>query len=241
MKMYTAGYTGHDGYPVTIAEGNSIGEVIEGLPFAVDVDDLPEYPGKEAIPRVVEAIQKHEGSSGWVRQAPYTVMAGVKDDPFSWTVSWRVSGSSVEDVISKILSRSEFFWDRVADSTGHFELESAILDVSVGGRIVEVSVTTSGNGFSIAGITPKTAKVITADDLCDLAVSYSNPEDEINTAKVFMSPTTEVEHSARLVAHYEQERLKAVRRAAGEGVPQRVLASLTGVSQATVGRWLKDD
>lgn len=241
MKMYTAGYTGHDGYPVDLAEGDFIGEVIEGLPFTVDVDDLPEYPGKVAIPRIVEAIQKHEGSSGWVRQAPYTVMAGYADETDAWSVSWRVSGSSVEDVITAIVSRSDRFSNRVTMGDGDEFFGNAEIAIRAGACkvLVHVSGTEYGYGFNIVGVVVDGE--VSASDLKALAVEYSNPEDGVNEADVFMSPTTEVEHAARLVSHYEQERLKAVRRAADEGVSQRVLASLTGVSQATVGRWIKDD
>lgn len=239
MKMYTAGYTGHDGYPVTIAEGDRIEEVIEGLPFTVDVADLPEYPGKAAIPRIVEAIQKHEGSSGWVRQAPYTVMAGYTELPDSWSVSWRVSGSSLEEVITAILYRSERFAEQVVDATGDGEVNDGLVDVHVGSHRITTYVSLSASGFAITGLSVDSE--FTATGVETLALMYSNPDDVTNAARMTMSPTAEVEHAARLVSHYEQERLKAVRRAADEGVPQRVLASLTGVSQATVGRWLKDD
>lgn len=239
MKMYTAGYTGHDGYPVTIAEGDSVEEVIGGLPFDVDVSDLPEYPGKSAIPRIVEAIQKHEGSSGWVREAPYTVLVGRSDEPDSWSVSWRVSGSSVEGVITAILYRSERFIEQVEDATGDGEVDDGLVDVHVGSRRITAYVSLTSSGFTITGLSVGSG--FAAADVESLALMYSNPEDDTNVALLTMSPTTAVEHAARLVSHYEQARLKAVRRAADEGVPQRVLASLTGVSQATVGRWLKDD
>lgn len=239
MKMYTAGYTGHDGYPVTLAEGDNIEEVIGDLPFDVDVSDLPKYPGKTAIPRIVEAIQKHEGSSGWVREAPYTVMAGHTDEPGSWTVSWRVSGSSLEEVITAILYRSDRFAEQVSDGTYNGEVNDGLIDVHVGSYRITAYVSLSTSGFDITGLSVGSG--FAAADVESLALMYSNPEDETNVALLTMSPTTAVEHAARLVSHYEQKRLKAVRRAADEGVPQRVLASLTGVSQATVGRWLKDD
>lgn len=239
MKMYTAGYTGHDGYPVVIAEGDSIREVIEALPFAVDVSDIDEYPGKAAIPRIVEAIQKHEGSSGWVREAPYTVLLGSIDDPFSYTIAWRVSGSSLEDVITSILLRSERFFEQVVAATGDGEVDEALVDVFEGSHSVTARASCYSGRVRIWGLSVSDG--FGRSDLETLALQYVNPDDYANFVQVDMSPTTAVEHAARLVSHYEQERLKAVRRAADEGVPQRVLASLTGVSQATVGRWLKDD
>lgn len=240
MKMYTAGYTGHDGYPATLAEGDSIEEVIAGLPFDVDVSDLPKNADKVAIHRIVEAIQKQEGSSGWVRQAPYTVVCGVFSDPEydDFRVSSRVSGASTEDVVATILRRSEKFLDMVAP-TYFGGYGGSEFPVKVGARTVLAHVSYDEYKFSIVGVSSD--GVITPDDLASFAVAYASPEDDVSDAYTVMAPTTEVEHATRMVAHYEEERLKAVRRAADDGVPQRVLASLTGVSQATVGRWLKDD
>lgn len=241
MKMYTAGYTGHDGYPVTLAEGDSIVEVMHNLPFYVDTHGCknPWSPGKDAIPRIAEAIQKEEGVSGWVRQAPYTVLVGHALDQETYTVSYRVSGSSLEDVIRALLYRSDLFAievDNHADGSG---VKDEVIDVFVGSQAISVFVTISDTGFDITGIS--FGSEFTSADIKMLAIMYANPGDDANHVVLVMSPTAEVEQATKQVTHAENARLKAVRRAADEGVSQRVLAKLTGMSQATVGRWLKED
>lgn len=241
MKMYTAGYTGHDGYPVTLAEGYSIAEVVTNLPFHVDVSGCknPWAPGKDAIPYIAEAIQKEEGTTGWVRMAPYTVLVGRAEGHDSYSVSCKVSGSSLEDVTRELLHRSALFEIEVDNMVRDIGARDGVVDVFVGSQSIGVYVTVYDTGFNITGIS--FGGEFSPADLKMLAIMYANPDDEANHAVLSMSPTAEVEQAARAVEHAEKERLKAVRRASEEGVSQRVLASLTGVSQATVGRWLKDD
>lgn len=239
MKMYTAGYTGHDGYPVVLAEGDSIGEVIEALPFAVDVSAIDEYPGKAAIPRIVEAIQKHEGSSGWVRQAPFTALFTEMVSPDSYVVKRRVSGTSLEDVTTEILRRSELFKIEADQCTLGANQTTGTATIPLGTHNIEIHVSLSENGFNISGISAK--HDLTTADVETLAIAYIDPDMDVTSVVIRMSPTAEVEYTSRQVEVAEEARLKAIRRAADEGVPQRVLASLTGVSQATIGRWIKDD
>ena len=241
MKMYTAGYTGHDGYPVTLAEGDSIEDVVLNLPFEFDaVKFLNTHgAGKDAIPKIVEAIQKEEGVSGWVRQAPYTVLVGHAEDHESYTVSYRVSGSSLEDVTRALLHRSVLFAIEVDNRVDGSGIKDEVMEVFVGSLSIGVYVTTSDTGFDITGIS--LGSEFSSSDVKMLAIMYANPGDDASHAVLIMSPTAEVEDAAQQVKHAENARLKAVRRAADEGVSQRVLAKMTGVSQATIGRWLKED
>lgn len=275
MKMYTAGYTGHDGYPVTLAEGDSISEVIDNLPFDVDVSSCedPEYPGEDAIPLIVEEIQKNDGVPGWIRQAPFTALMlghagpddmnrlnvpsriGVPDELLGGlagldgrgglkgrdclVVKYRVSGTSLEDVTTKILRRSETFAIEAYQCTRNANQTTGTTLIPLGTHDIGVHVSLTENGFDITGISAING--LTPADVKIIASTYSNPDEGVFTSFVCMSPTAEVEDAARRVKIAENARLKAVRRAADEGVSQRVLARLTGVSQATIGRWLKDD
>lgn len=242
MKKYTAGYTGHDGYPVTLAEGNNLPEVIINLPFDDDVNErlLADAfsPGNDATTKIVEAIQKEEGTSGWVREAPYTVEAGCIEDGY-WKVKWGISGSSLNDAISAILHRSDRFAEQVDDASFGGQQEDGLVDVHVGPHRITAYYTLSSAGFDITGLS--VGCEFSPTDVETLALLYSNPGEGVTDARLSMSATAEVEQAARMVENSENARLKAVRRAANEGVSQRVLARLTGVSQATIGRWLKDD
>lgn len=240
MKRYTAGYTGHDGYPVTLAEGDSIVEVIVNLPFDGDVIEYlvtTALPSEDEISHIVEAIQKEEGTSGWVREAPYTLEARCVEDGY-WKVKWQVSGSSLNDTISEVLYRSERFAKQVDNASFGGEQDVGFVDIHVGSRRISPSFAVSSEGFIITGLS--VGCEFSIEDVESLAIAYSNPEDGATDARVLMSATAEVEDAARRVKHAENVRLRAVRRAADEGVPQRALARLAGVSQATIGRWLKD-
>lgn len=275
MKMYAAGYTGHDGYPVTLAEGDSIGDVIGDLAFDVDVSecDSPEYPGKDAIPRIVEAIQNNVGGSGWVRQAPFTVLMVGVGEPDELdrlgelnevgglsekmgglagldgrgslvrlellSVKRRVSGTTLEDVTYEVLRHSQSFSIEAFHCTRDANQINGTVLIPLGTHDIGVHVSLTENGFDITGISAING--LTPADVKLIASTYSDPGEGVFTAFVSMSPTAEVEYAARQVEYAEKARLKAVRRASDEGVPQRVLASLAGVSQATIGRWLKDD
>lgn len=241
MKRYTAGYTGHDGFPVVLAEGNNIAEVIVHLPFDDDVNGrLLEdafSPGNDATAKIVEAIKKEEGATGWVRESPYTIEARYVENGYR-KVKWEVSGTSINDVITSILYRSERFANQVDGASFGGEQDVAFVDIHVGSRRISASFVTSSEGFTITGLL--VGCEFSIEDVESLAIAYSNQEDGVTDARMLMSPAAEVEYAARQVEAAEKARLKAVRRASDEGVPQRVLASLTGVSQATIGRWLKD-
>lgn len=241
MKMYTAGYTGHDGYPVTLAEGDSINEVIHNLPFDVDLssNDTNEITGKDAIPHIVKEIQEVEGTSGWVREAPYTLILGSRNDYDSYSVSRYVSGTSLNDVVSEFLCHSRLFEIEVKNHPSYGSSKNFSVDLCAGSHLFKVYVELTDGGFDITGIA--FGSEFSTEDVESLAYMYSDPDVGVDHVVLRMSPTAEVEDAARRVKLAENARLKAVRRAADEGVSQRVLAKLTGVSQATIGRWLKED
>lgn len=242
MDRFTAGYIGHDGYPVTLAGGNSLPEVIVHLPFGDDANSriLEDAfsPGSNATAKIMEAIQKAEGAAGWVREAPYTLEARCVEDGY-WKVKWEVSGTTFNDVITSILYRSERFAKQVDDASFGGEQDVAVTDIHVGSRRISAFFATAPKGFEITGLS--VGNEFSPEDVETLALMYSNPGDGVTSARLLVSPTAEVEQAARAVEHAEKARLNAVRRASEEGVSQRVLASLAGVSQATIGRWLKGD
>ena len=217
------------------------------IPLGDTIVDLTDKQAREehsflqAVPSLVlqspEQIEAKEWFSAAKRRKTLKE-SGHAEDHESYTVSYRVSGSSLEDVTRALLHRSALFAievDNRADGSG---IKDEVMEVFVGSLSIGVYVTTSDTGFDITGIS--LGSEFSSSDVKMLAIMYANPGDDASHAVLIMSPTAEVEDAAQQVKHAENARLKAVRRAADEGVSQRVLAKMTGVSQATIGRWLKD-
>lgn len=237
MKRYTAGHTDIFGVPHEIASANTYKEL------------LHEITEKETNPSpnrsdVLEAIKTHEHtSSPWVREANYRLVVwffdpGPPDEQTEWA-EIKQCFNSLDEVVEHVIKVSESWHESLSEEcyqgteTINFILgrQNCTLDVNS----LELHVP-HPEWLTVQEINSFVKNDYHTHELLD-TMGYEVPP----VAEVLPSTAASIADCRNMQESLEQKLHSLVRLAHEEGFPQTSLAQLAGVSQPTIGRWLKEN
>ncbi len=235
MDRYTAGYTDIFGVSHELATANTLDTLYERLTGSAAEEDAANRDD------IVYMIRKKfpETTSAWIREAPLRLVVVLQDpeeEPRSLTYG---CFTSLEEVVSYLILNTPSlrnYPDMVYKGAGYATGSSVVVD----GQVCEYDPETQT-------VTVEDPEELTVAGVLALAhLCYGRDleeEGELGTAVVsinlYQSDIFRVTHSHKMATRAEADLKQAVRSAYADGVPQATLARLAGVSQPTIGRWVK--
>lgn len=236
MKRYTAGYTDFFGVSNDVESADTLSDLY------CDITD--KYNAEATRSDIIQAVKKKEpaAESAWVREAPLRLMmrfTHLDNDGSD-------AGECISECFSTLAEAVEFTIDQdIRDNEPPFHREffdeeevsyfvdgqqcRYILDSGEVHMPRTPQFTLRGvNDLITRTIEPKIGQRIAENG--GLALSYLG---------VVPSPAFRVTLLAEAAAKIDEDLKDAVREAHSTGIPQASLAHLAGVSQPTIGRWVK--
>ena len=226
MKRYTAGYTDFFGVSNDIGSANTLSDLYH---------DITGEDSEGAIRSdIIQAVKKKEpaAESAWVREAPLQLQAFLEDYT-QGTERWYIF-----ECFSSLAEAMEYIISRYIGSNGDGERFTYLVD----GQTCHYHSST------------KTMEIprphdLTLNGVNDLMLSTLEPQErfealesgcDLSCMSIVPSPAYQVTMLAEAAAKIDKDLKDAVRKAHRTGIPQASLAHLAGVSQPTIGRWVKD-
>lgn len=238
MKRYTAGHTDIFGVPHEVASANTYKEL------------LHEITEKETNPSpnrsdVLEAIKTREHtSSPWVREANYRLVVRFFDPGLPDSQITRVEIKQCFNTLDKVAEyviRVSEDWDGILFTERQNGVET--LDFIIGRQICTLDVDSIDlhvphpEHLTVQEINSFVKDHYRTKELSDSMSDYGIPP----VAEVLPSTAASIADCRNMQESLEQKLRSLVRLAHEEGFPQTSLAQLAGVSQPTIGRWLKEN
>lgn len=232
--VYEAGYTDHAGYPVVVVAADDAGALYTAARDTYEPEfsfDTKTVRQSVMLAKVAAWITDHEGHSGWVRQAPFTLhMHNTKTKQRT-----PKPASTLEDMVVDIINDSplrEAYWKQCLDDGPVGDLRHHIV----------VGSAETALRFSVPGVcsSARSYEPLTVEDVVVFA-RHAYEGTPYAVRNIGMSAVAELEYTSRMIRRYEDVRYRVLGSALAAGMTQRAVADVCGVSQSTVSRWLKSD
>ena len=236
MERYTAGYTDFFGVSNDIGSSNTLSDLYRDITG----EDSTEATRSD----IIQAVKKKEpaAESAWVREAPLQLEVWMYDLDNGGALRGHTLEcfSSLADAVEYIITRY------VEGADANFDCNSSAarsVPYTVDGQECDYFQDTN----SVAIPQPRD---LTLNGVRDLMLRTLEPLERFKAAQngydlSFMelvpSPAFQVTILAEAAAKIDEDLKEAVRKAHRTGIPQASLAHLAGVSQPTIGRWVKDN
>ena len=233
--VYEAGYTDHAGYQVVVVAADDAGALYTAARDLYEPEfnfDTKTVRQSVMLAKVAAWITDHEGHSGWVRQAPFTLCMSEKGT----NTKVYKPALTLEDMVVDIINDSplrEAYWKQCMDDGPVGDMRHHIV----------VGSAETALRFSVAGVCSSARAVhdhLTVEDVAVFA-RHAYEGEGYAVRNITMSSVAELEYASRMIRKYEEDRLRALGGAFAAGMTQRAVADVCGVSQSTVSRWLKSD
>lgn len=236
MKRYTAGYTDFFGVSNDVEAANTLPDLYR--------DITGEDNDKATRADIVQAVKKKESAaeSAWVREAPLRLQAFL-EDYHSGKERWHIFecfstlaeaveyiiphyiGSNVEDLFGIEYSDDEDFTYLVDGQTCRYQPSTETVEIP------------RPRDLTLNGVNDLMLRTIETPEKYEAVQSGYG----LSCMEIIPSPVFQVTMLTETAAKIDAEIKKSVRSAYADGVPQATLARLAGVSQPTIGRWVKED
>lgn len=231
--VYEAGYTDHAGYPVVVVAADDAGALYTAARDTYEPEfnfDTKTVKQSVMLAKVAAWITDHEGHSGWVRQAPFTLCMYEKGTNTKFYKPALTLEDMVVDIINDTLLR-ETYWKQCLEDGPVGDLRH---------RIVVGSAETTLR-LAVPGVCSSARAVyehLTVEDVVVFA-RHAYEGEGYTVRSIGMSDVAKLEYASRMIRRYEDDRYRALGGAFAAGMTQRAVADVCGVSQSTVSRWLK--
>lgn len=235
MKRYTAGHTDIFGVPHEITSANTYKELLHKI---TEKETNPS-PNRSDV---LEAIKTHEHtSSPWVREANYRLVVRFFDPGplLEWT-EIKQCFNTLDKVAEHVIKVSES-WEKML-SPEHYH-GTGTLNFLLGRQNCTLDV----NSLDLHVPHPEQLTVQEINSFVRDHYRTDEPLDETGdheisaVAEVLPSTAANIVDCRNMQEALEKKLHSLVRFAHEEGFPQTSLAQLAGVSQPTIGRWLKEN
>ena len=236
MDRYTAGYTDIFGVSHELATANTLDTLYERLTGSAAEEDAANRDD------IMYMIRKKfpETTSAWIREAPLRLVVELQDpeeEPRSLTYG---CFTSLEEVVTYLILNTPSlrdYPDTVYKEAGYAAISSVVVDGQVCDYYSETQTVTveDPEELTVAG-------VLALAHLCygrDLEEEENKGGTALVSINLYQSDIFRVTNSHKMATRAEADLKQAVRSAYADGVPQATLARLAGVSQPTIGRWVK--
>ena len=235
MERYTAGYTDFFGVSNDIGSANTLSDLYRDITG----EDSTEATRSD----IIQAVKKKEpaSESAWVREAPLRLEAFLEDYD---------SGKDrycIFECFSSLAEAVEYIIVRYAEGAdADFDCNSP------GARSVPYTVDGQECDYfqDFESVTIPEPRDLTLNGVRDLLLRTLEPLErfkagqngyDLSCMDLVPSPAFQVTMLAEAAAKIDEDLKDAVRKAHRTGIPQASLARLAGVSQPTIGRWVKDN
>lgn len=231
--VYEAGYTDHAGYQVVVVAADNAGALYDAARDLYDPEfsfGASSFKQSAMLAKVAEWITDHEGRSGWVRTAPFTlcmVDKGTNQKVYTPT-------QSLEDMVVGIVNATplrETCWKQCSEADQGGGLQHRIV---VGSADTVLQFRARGECASASAV----RGYLTVEDVVAFARNAYEGEGYV-VRDITMSALSELEYASRMIRKYEEGRIRALGGVLAAGMTQRAIADVCGVSQSTVSRWAK--
>lgn len=235
MKRYTAGYTDFFG----VSNDVESADTLTGLYRDITDEDTTGATRND----IVQAVKKKEpaAESAWVREAPLRLEVMMYDlnDGGALCVRTLECFSSLAEAVEYIIVRY------VEGADADFDCNSP----GASGNLYIVDGQSCGYLQNTNRVTIPQPCDLTLNGVRDLMLRTLEPLERFEAAqngydlysmRLIPSPAFQVTMLAEAAAKIDEDLKEAVRKAHRTGIPQASLAHLAGVSQPTIGRWVKD-
>lgn len=235
MERYTAGYTDFFGVSNDVESANTLSDLYRNI-TGEDTDGAT----RSAI---IQAVKKKEpaAESAWVREAPLQLQAFLEDynsDKEQWHIF---------ECFSSLAEAVEYIIVQYAEGAdADFDCNSPAA------RSVPYTVDGQECDYfqDFERVTIPEPRDLTLNGVRDLLLRTLEPLERFKAEQngyglscmdLVPSPAFQVTMLAEAAAKIDEDLKDAVRKAHRTGIPQASLARLAGVSQPTIGRWVKDN
>ncbi len=231
MKRYTAGYTDFFGVSNDVYSADTLTDLYRDITGEANTDVTRSD--------IIQAVKKQESAaeSAWVREAPLRMQVSLYD-PVDGKMKRHTLEccTSLEDAVKYIITRHI----EVADELRKWNFSGEDTHL-VDGQ--ECKYIKESNSVHI----PQ-PQDLTINGVRDLMLRALEPQEQFKSAdcgydfhclEIVPSPVFQVTMLADAAAKIDADLKEAVRKAHSTGIPQSSLAHLAGVSQPTIGRWVK--
>lgn len=236
MKRYTAGYTDFFGVSNDIGSANTLSDLYYDITgedtFGVTRNDI------------IQAVKEKEpaAESAWVREAPLQLQVIMYDLDNGGALCVRTVEcfSSLAEAVEYIIT-----W-YVERADANFDCNSP----GASGDLYTVDGQTCDYFQDTNSVTIPRPCDLTLNGVRDLMLRTLEPLErfeaaqngyDLDSMRIVPSPAYQVTMLAEAAAKIDEDLKDAVRKAHRTGIPQASLARLAGVSQPTIGRWVKDN
>lgn len=238
MKRYTAGHTDIFGVPHEIASANTYKELLH----EITEKETKTSPNRSDI---LEAIKTHEHtSSPWVREANYRLVVrffdpGPPDSQTEWA-EIKQCFNTLDKVAEYVIRVSESWHESLSAERYHGEetvdfilgRQNCTLDI----KSLELHVP-HPEQLTVQEINSFVKNNYHTNEIFDAAWDYEIAP----VVEVLPSTAASIADCRNMQEALEKKLHSLVRFAHEEGFPQTSLAQLAGVSQPTIGRWLREN
>ena len=235
MKRFTAGYTDFFGVSNDMESANTLSDLYH--------DITGEDASWATHSAIIQAVKKKEpaAESAWVREAPLQLQAFL-EDYHSSKERWHIF-----ECFSSLAEAVEYIIVQYAEGAdADFDCNSPAarsVPYTVDGQECDYFQDTNS-------VTIPQPRDLTLNGVRDLLLRTLEPLEKFKAEQngyglscmdLVPSPAFQVTMLAEAAAKIDEDLKDAVRKAHRTGIPQASLARLAGVSQPTIGRWVKDN